>query len=60
LVSGADQLTPKKEVLDKTEEIDPVTEVTPSDPAPSPANKVDEDSVALKLSDVVFCFEREK
>jgi symplekin len=53
LVSGADQLTPKKEVLDKTEEIDPVTEVTPSDPAPSPANKVDEDSVALKLSDVV-------
>lgn len=53
LVFGADQLTPKKEVLDKTEEIDPVTEVTPSDPAPSPVNKVDEDSVALKLSDVV-------
>ncbi|KAE8125934.1 hypothetical protein FH972_020695 [Carpinus fangiana] len=53
LVSGTDQLNPKKEVLDKTEEIDPVTEDTPSDPAPSPVNKVDEDSVALKLSDVV-------
>lgn len=53
LVSGTDQVTPKKEVLDKTEEIDPVTEDTPSDPAPSPVNKVDEDSVALKLLDVV-------
>jgi symplekin len=52
LVSGTDQLNPKKEVLDITEEIDPVTEDTP-DPAPSPVNKVDEDSVALKLSDVV-------
>ncbi|XP_040998005.1 symplekin-like [Juglans microcarpa x Juglans regia] len=51
LVSGASQLTPP---LDKTEEIDLIPEVNPSsDPTPSPVNKVDEDSIEMKLSDVV-------
>uniref|UniRef100_A0A2N9HUP2 Symplekin C-terminal domain-containing protein n=1 Tax=Fagus sylvatica TaxID=28930 RepID=A0A2N9HUP2_FAGSY len=54
LVSSTDQLTPKEEVLDRAEEIDLIPEVdTSSDPAPSPVDKVDEDLVAMKLSDVV-------
>ncbi|KAM3736485.1 hypothetical protein ACB098_10G167700 [Castanea mollissima] len=54
LVSSTDQLTPKEEVLDRTEEIDLIPEVDPSsDPAPSPVDKVDEDSVAMKFSDDV-------
>ncbi|KAG7942391.1 hypothetical protein I3843_16G099700 [Carya illinoinensis] len=51
LVSGASQLTP---AFDRTEEIDLIPEVDPSsDPTPSPVNKVDEDSIEMKLSDVV-------
>lgn len=51
LVSGASQLTP---ALDKTEETDLIPEVDPSsDPTHSPVNKVDEDSIEMKLSDVV-------
>ncbi|KAF3956396.1 hypothetical protein CMV_018470 [Castanea mollissima] len=54
LVSSTDQLTPKEEVLDRAEEIDLIPEVDPSsDPAPSPVDKVDEDSVAMKFSDDV-------
>lgn len=54
LVSSTDQLTPKEEVLDRAEEIDLIPEVDPSsDPAPSPVEKVDEDSVAMKFSDDV-------
>ncbi|KAK9983111.1 hypothetical protein SO802_032636 [Lithocarpus litseifolius] len=54
LVSSTDQLTPKEDVLDRAEEIDLIPEVDPSsDPAPSPVDKVDEDSVAMKFSDDV-------
>lgn len=54
LVSVTDQLTPKKEVPDRTAEIDLIPEASPSsDPTPSPVNKVDEDAVAMELSDVV-------
>lgn len=51
LVSGASQLTP---ALDITEEIELIPEVNPSsDPTLSPVNKVDEDSIEMKLSDVI-------
>ena len=54
LVSSTDQLTPKEDILDRAEEIDLIPEVYPSsDPAPSPVDKVDEDSVAMKFSDDV-------
>ncbi|XP_050265795.1 uncharacterized protein LOC126709553 isoform X2 [Quercus robur] len=54
LVSSTDQLTPKEDILDRAEEIDLIPEVDPSsDPAPSPVDKVDEDSVAMKFSDDV-------
>ncbi|XP_030947950.1 symplekin isoform X2 [Quercus lobata] len=54
LVSSTDQPTPKEDILDRAEEIDLIPEVDPSsDPAPSPVDKVDEDSVAMKFSDDV-------
>ncbi|KAK7844557.1 symplekin [Quercus suber] len=54
LVSSTDQLTPKEDILDRAEEIDLIPEVDPSsDPAPSPVDKVDEDSLAMKFSDDV-------
>lgn len=52
LVSGTGQLTPDEEVQEGPEEIAPTLQFNDStDPTNSPVHKVDEDTVAINLSD---------